>query len=212
MHSISSLHYITQTTAHTTHAQLAALACQGGVRWVQFRVKNVGFEEWKKQALLVKEECQKYGAKLLINDNVKVAEEIGADGVHLGKQDITPDKARNILGPHAIIGGTANTYEDILRLAQWNVDYIGLGPFRFTTTKQNLSPTLGIEGYHHLLQSMKAQHIDIPLIAIGGITINDVADLLAVGVHGVAISGAISNAQNISETASEFVSLLNSKK
>lgn len=212
MHSISSLHYITQTLPHTTHAQLAASACQGGVRWVQFRVKNLGFEAWKKQALLVKEVCQKYGAKLIINDNVKVAEEVGADGVHLGKQDITPDKAREILGANAIIGGTANTYEDILRLAQWNVDYIGLGPFRFTTTKQNLSPTLGMDGYGHILQSMKAQHIDIPLIAIGGITIEDVAALVGIGVHGVAVSGAISKAQNISEKANEFVSLINEKK
>jgi len=209
---ISSLHYITQDTAHASHAQLAEYACQGGIDWVQLRVKNIGFEEWKKQAVEVKKVCQQYKAKLLINDNVKVAEEIQADGVHLGKQDMDADKARDILGEQAIIGGTANTYEDILRLAKWKVDYIGLGPFRFTTTKENLSPILGMEGYKAILESMKKQDIHIPLIAIGGITIEDVPSIKSIGVHGIAISGAISHAPNVSQKANEFVSLVKESK
>ena len=203
---IDKLHYITQAVEGKSHAELTELACQGGVRWVQFRAKNLGFDEWKKEALAVQEVCKKYHAALLINDNVKVAEEINANGVHLGKNDMDADKARKILGDDFIIGGTANSYEDILRLAEWKVDYIGLGPFRFTTTKENLSPTLGIDGYFGILQAMREDRINIPVIAIGGITLEDVDELMTIGAHGVAVSGAISKAKDVKGVASAFIS------
>jgi len=205
---ISKLHYITQTITGKTHAQLAQKACEGGVCWVQFRAKNLGFEEWKKEALAVQKVCKKYHARLLINDNVKIVEEINADGVHLGKTDMDADKARKILGEDFIIGGTANSYEDILRLADWQVDYIGLGPLRFTETKKNLSPTLGMEGYFSILQAMREDKINIPVIAIGGIQLDDIDELLTIGVHGVAVSSAINKAKNVKGLASKFVAAL----
>ena len=109
----------------------------------------------------------------ILNDRVELAALIGADGVHLGKNDMSPMEARSILGPQAIIGGTANTFDDILRLIDESVDYIGLGPFRFTSTKKNLSPVLGIEGYAHIFQLCKEHNINIPIVAIGGLDKSD---------------------------------------
>ena len=129
-----------------------------------------------------------------------------ADGVHLGKQDMPPAEARALLGPGFIIGGTANTFADIERLAVAGVDYIGLGPFRFTTTKQNLSPVLGLAGYADLLAQCRAAAINIPLIGIGGITLPDVAPLLGLGLHGVAVASAITKAYPVANAINEFIS------
>ena len=115
----------------------------------------------------------------------------GADGVHLGKNDMPVDKAREMAGNGFIIGGTANTFEDISRLAAQGADYIGCGPFRFTTTKKNLAPVLGSEGYRRLVAGMKAGGIALPIVAIGGICLADIPEILSTGVSGIALSGSI---------------------
>ena len=196
---ISKLQYITVSPAH------AEEACKGGVDWIQLRVKNKNEDEWKLIALEAKKICKARGAKLIINDSVKLAKIVGADGVHLGKEDMPPDEARKLLGPDFIIGGTANTIEDIQRLALLKVDYIGLGPFRFTNTKKNLSPLLGIQGYIDLMKECEAESIKVPIIAIGGIQMEDVDAILETGIYGIAVSSAISDSANISEAASEFI-------
>src|SRR5246127_4479462 len=127
---ISRLHYITQDIENTSHTQLVEDACKAGVNWVQLRLKNKSYEDWKaiaEEALAI---CKKHNAKLIINDNVALAKEIGADGVHVGKQDMPVAKAREILGSGFIIGGTANTFEDVELHAKSGADYVGLGPFR----------------------------------------------------------------------------------
>jgi thiamine-phosphate pyrophosphorylase len=200
---ISKLHYITQEVEGKTHAQLAEEACIAGIDWVQLRVKNKSYTEWKAIALDTLAVCRKHHAKLIINDNVELAKEIRVDGVHLGKEDISTAEARKILGSNFIIGGTANTFEDIKMHAS-NVDYIGLGPYRFTSTKEKLSPILGIEGYKQIINKCKANNITIPIIAIGGITSNDVAALLNTGVYGIAIASAITFSKDKKETIKSF--------
>ena len=195
---ISRLHYITANPLH------AEAACRGGVDWVQRRVKNKTEDEWKAIAEQTKAVCKKYGAKLIVNDSVKLAKLIAADGVHLGKEDMPPDEARALLGADFIIGGTANTFEDIQRLALLKVNYIGLGPFRFTSTKTNLSPFLGLKGYVELMRMCAEENITVPVIAIGGIQLNDVDAILASGVYGIAVSSAISDTTDISEAAKLF--------
>ncbi len=204
---ISKLHYITQDVEGKTHAQLAEKACIAGVTWVQLRVKNKPYAEWKAIAIDTLAVCRKHHAKLIINDNVELAKEIHADGVHLGKEDISTAEARKLLGSNFIIGGTANTFEDIKMHAP-NVDYIGLGPFRFTSTKKKLSPILGIEGYAQIINKCRANNIAIPIIAIGGITSNDVLALLNAGVYGIAIASAITFSKDKKETIKEFLSQL----
>ena len=197
--TISNLHYITTT------AQAAELACRGGVHWVQLRVKNLPAAEWKQRALDVQAVCQHHGATLIINDNPALALEIGADGVHLGKQDMLPAEARALLGPKFIIGGTANTYADIEALVAAGVEYIGLGPFRFTKTKEKLSPILGLAGYAELLAHAG---FTTPIIGIGGVELADIPALLATGLHGVAVSEAIGSAADPTDAAKLFATEL----
>ena len=199
---ISNLHYITTTP------EAAELACQGGVRWVQFRVKNQHYATWKQLALDTQAVARRYGATLLINDNPRLAQEIGADGVHLGAADMPPAEAREMLGSKFIIGGTANTFADVQRLAAAGVDYIGLGPFRFTRTKDKLSPILGLAGYASIVAQARAAGLVLPIIGIGGITLADVPELLATELHGVAVSGAIGAAAEPAAAARFFVSAL----
>ncbi len=186
--TISSLHYI------TTNPQDAELACRGGVRWVQLRVKNTPYAAWQQLAQDTLAVCRQYGATLIINDNPQLALEIGADGVHLGQQDQPPAEARALLGASFIIGGTANTFADVEGLVAAGVDYIGLGPFRFTSTKEKLSPILGLAGYADLLARCRAAGFTVPIVGIGGVQLADVAALRATGLHGVAVSGAIGSA------------------
>lgn len=199
---VNTLHYITTTP------EAAELACQGGVRWVQLRVKNQPYESWKQLALETQAVTRRYGATLLINDNPRLAQEIGADGVHVGAADMPPAEARAMLGAKFIVGGTANTFADVQRLAAAGVDYIGLGPFRFTRTKEKLSPILGLAGYADILQKCRAAGITVPVIGIGGIALADVAPLLATGLHGVAVSGSIGQAENPVAAAQFFINEL----
>lgn len=196
---ISNLHYLTTT------AEAAELACRGGVRWVQLRVKNLPAAEWRQRALATQAVCRQHGATFLLNDNPALALAIGADGVHLGKEDMPPAEARALLGPAFIIGGTANTFADIAGLVAAGVDYVGLGPFRFTTTKENLSPVLGLAGYAGVLGQCRAAGFAVPVIGIGGVGLADVPALRAAGLYGVAVSGAIGGAADPAATAALFV-------
>lgn len=152
--------------------------------------------------------CRRYDALLIVNDDPRLAKAIGADGVHLGQNDTPPDEARIILGRQAIIGCTANTFAHIARIAQSSADYIGLGPFRYTTTKKNLSPILGEEGYRRILRQMARAGIRLPVAAIGGITEEDVPQVMACGVNGIALSGAISRAGEIAAATARFTELV----
>ena len=183
----------------------AEAACAGGVRWIQLRIKNASPEVWEQAARATLLVCRRYNAVLIINDNPALARAIGADGVHLGKADMSPAEARRLLGADFIIGGTANSFADIEQLTAAGANYIGLGPFRFTTTKQNLSPILGLTGYHTLLAQVRTTGSAVPIVGIGGIALADVPALLATGLHGVAVSGAITHAADPVAAATSFV-------
>lgn len=184
-------------------------ACKGGVRWVQLRVKNKPEAEWLELARQTREICNRFHATFIVNDNLSIALAVKADGVHLGKEDMDPAEARKIAGPDFIIGGTANTIEDIRRLNELKVDYIGLGPFRFTTTKDKLNPILGLSGYRQLMRQCEVEHISIPVVAIGGIQLSDVKGLFETGVYGVAVSSAIGGVADIETTAGNFMMKIN---
>lgn len=205
---ISRLQYI------TTSAALAEEACRGGVDWIQLRLKDISYEEYRATALEVKSVCKKYNATFIVNDNIKLALDINADGVHVGKEDpLHPEDVERMLARNGIIGATANDIEDIKKLSGKPISYIGLGPFRFTETKKKLSPILGLEGYEKLFAELKEQHIPHPPVAgIGGITKDDVAQLLATGLDGIAVSGAISKANDIRLAAKTFRELISGSR
>lgn len=190
-----SLQFITHYTERYTYLDSVRIALEGGCRWIQLRMKEASPEEILPIALEALALCRKYNATFIIDDHVEIAKQIKADGVHLGKLDMPITEARKTLGKDFIIGGTANTFEDIQMLYKDGADYIGCGPFRYTTTKKNLSPVLGLEGYCHIISQMKKTNIHLPIVAIGGITPKDIPSLMETGITGIALSGSILRAE-----------------
>ena len=207
MRRLIMVQFITHFTGQYTYEDSVRMALEGGCRWIQLRMKDVPDEHVYPVALRTQKLCQEYGATFIIDDRVELAKQIHADGVHLGKLDMPIREARKILGNSFIIGGTANTFDDVQAHYEAGADYIGCGPFRFTTTKSNLSPILGLEGYADIVSRMKEAHIDIPLVAIGGITETDIPELMQTGIHGIALSGSILRAQNPIEEMKKIIKL-----
>ena len=191
-----SIQFITHQNDCIGYAEGAKMALEGGCKWIQLRMKDATDDEVRSVAAEIQPLCKQNEAIFLLDDRVELARELHADGVHLGKNDMPVDEARRVLGEEFIIGGTANTFEDIERLASQGADYIGCGPFRFTTTKKNLAPVRGLEGYRDIIENMRRAGIDIPVVAIGGITASDIDDILATGVKGIAVSGSVLTAEN----------------
>lgn len=202
------IQFITHSNTRYDYVEGARLALEGGCRWIQLRMKDAQEVDFLLAAKQIGAMCKEYGATFILDDHVEWVGITGADGVHLGKNDMPVDEARNQLGANHIIGGTANTFEDVERLWRQGANYIGCGPYRFTTTKKNLSPVLGLDGYRHIISKMKAHDINIPVVAIGGILQPDIKDVMATGVSGIAVSGAILNAENPVEEMKRFIDSL----
>ncbi len=191
------MQFITHYNHRFNYVDSARIALEGGCRWVQLRMKGVDGAILEQNAIVIQQMCREYGATFIIDDNVALAKRIGADGVHLGKGDMPIGEARKILGDEYIIGGTVNSFDDILHAIKHSApDYFGCGPYRYTSTKQNLAPILGINGYKEIIQQMRARGIDTPLVAIGGIGREDIPHILECGVHGIALSGSVLNADD----------------
>ena len=204
----SRLQFITHYTEKYSYVDSARIALEGGCRWIQLRMKDADAITLEETALIVQRMCKDYGATFIIDDHVSLVKKIKADGVHLGKNDMPIAEARRLLGDSFIIGGTVNSLEDVrATLQSATPDYFGCGPFRFTSTKKNLAPILGHEGYWNILQGMKEAGIHIPLVAIGGIGKEDIPELLESGVHGIALSGSILRAENPVEEMKEIISI-----
>jgi thiamine-phosphate pyrophosphorylase len=189
--ALNRLYFITMDGAPIGHLQQVDEACRAGIRWIQLRMKQVSDAVFRETALAAKAICDARGCVLIINDRVEVAAAIDAHGVHLGLEDMPVSEARRRLGEGKIIGGTANTLEDIRGHYAGGADYIGLGPYRYTTTKKNLSPILGMEGYRRIMSRLKEEGVILPVIGIGGIGVKDVFPLLEAGLYGVAFSGML---------------------
>lgn len=200
------IQFITHSNERYDHVEGARLALQGGCRWIQLRMKDAMEIDFLRAAKKIRKLCDEYHATFILDDHVEWVGLTGADGVHLGKNDMPVDEARKMLGRNKIIGGTANTFEDVERLSRQGADYIGCGPFRFTTTKKNLSPVLGLEGYRDITAQMKDHDIQLPIVAIGGILHQDIPAIMQTGVTGIAVSGAILNAENPVEEMILFIS------
>ncbi len=200
----NQLQYISQ--GNTVEEQLYNIhkALDNGCDWIQMRFKKNYSDDAFTLAEAVKMLCKEYLATFIINDNVHLVKQLDADGVHLGLSDMKIEEARLILGNTKIIGGTANTFEDVLQRAAENCDYIGLGPFQFTATKQNLSPILGLEGYRSIIEKMKTKSIEIPIYAIGGIVLENVESLMETGIHGIAVSSLITQSENPSQLINQL--------
>lgn len=204
---MTPVQFITHRTARYGYVEGALMALEGGCRWIQLRMKEAPDDDVRAAAAALLPRCRACGAVLILDDRVALARETGADGVHLGKTDMPVAEARRLLGSGFIIGGTANTLDDIVSHARQGADYIGCGPFRFTETKKNLAPVLGLDGYRQIMAGLRELGLRLPVVAIGGIRADDLPDLAATGVDGVAVSGSVLGSDDPVAAMARLVSL-----
>ncbi|MGE8433729.1 thiamine phosphate synthase [Chryseobacterium joostei] len=195
---MEKLQYISQGSTRQEQELNIHKALDNGIKWIQVRWKNGKENELISLCEISKQLCSEYQSVCIINDNVLLAKNIDADGVHLGLNDGSVEEARLILGKNKIIGGTANTLSDVLQRINESCDYIGLGPLRFTSTKEKLSPILGFEGYQEIINHLQEKSTEVPKIfAIGGVTLEDIIRLQQIGIYGVSVSGQITTQPSI---------------
>ena len=202
------LQFITHKNERHGYLDGAEAALRGGCRWIQLRMKDEFDESVIAAGRQLAPLCRAAGATFIIDDHVVLVDAVGADGVHLGKNDMPVAEARRILGPDRIIGATANTFDDIAAAVASGADYIGLGPFRFTETKKRLSPILGLGGYRDIMAHCRRAGYSIPVVAIGGITPEDIEAIMATGVSGIALSGTILRAADPAAATSRIINLI----
>ena len=192
---IHQIQYISH--GHTPDEQIRQIhaVLDAGQKWIQYRFKSATTKQLWDTAEQIKVLCSTYNATLIVNDHIELAKAIEANGIHLGLQDTSTKQARIEL-PNHIIGGTANTLSDVLMHVENGCNYVGLGPYRYTTTKQNLSPILGLKGYQEIISQLQAKDIHIPIVAIGGIQLHDIEALHQIGLHGIAISSLLQNSED----------------
>lgn len=201
---LSKIQYISNGATVNEQKQNIWNALDAGCKFIQLRYKNGSYLEKLDVAKQARTWCTYAGATFIINDSIELAKDVEADGVHLGLDDMPIAEARKILGNSKIIGGTANTLENVLQRVNEKCDYIGLGPLRFTSTKEKLSPLLGFEGYQRISRELEQRGIDIPVYAIGGIVLNDIDLLKKTGIYGIAVSGMITDAENRTQLVKEI--------
>lgn len=203
------LQFITHKTGRYGVLDGAAMALEGGCRWVQLRMKDADAADILKVGRELRHLCDRFDATMIIDDHVELVKELKADGVHLGLSDMPIREARQILGEGYLIGGTANTAVQAVSHYRQSADYIGCGPFRFTETKKNLAPILGISGYETIVRHLDEQLIRVPIVAIGGITAADIDAIMTTGVSGIALSGTIIQADDPVSAMQEIVVKIN---
>lgn len=176
-------------------------ALKGGVTFVQLREKELGYDEFLAEALEIQALCRKYRVPFVINDNVQIAQEIGADGVHVGQSDMEAGDVREMLGPDKIIGVSAQTVEQALRAQERGADYLGVGAVFPTSSKDD-----AVEVDRETLEQI-CRAVDIPVVAIGGISRNNISELRGSGVCGVALISAIFGSEDIEQACRELLTL-----
>lgn len=205
---IGRLHVITDVTVQKryTHEQLAALAAAGGADTVQFRDKRMKLEGRFEVAARMKELCDRFQIPLIVNDSIDVAVHAGADGVHLGRDDISVSEARRLLGDNVVIGATAGTLEDALAAQAAGASYIGFGHIFETSSKRKPTPPVGLA----TLQEV-CERLHIPVIAIGGITAHNAREVMDAGAHGIAVIGAVCTAEDPAGAADRLRSAMGAR-
>lgn len=209
---ILPFHYLTQDMHERTHADQVKTACAAGVTWIQLRVKSRSDKEWQGIAEEVKSITDSFKCILIINDNPVIAKAVNADGVHLGMNDMNWKEARIMLGDEKIIGLSTHSYEEILAAENFGVDYFGLGPIHFTPTKEKLDPVIGIEGIKKIVGQARKSGIKQPIVAIGGIQLEDVREIIEAGADGIAVSSAVNKNVKADEAIKNFLALLGEQR
>jgi thiamine-phosphate pyrophosphorylase len=200
---IPKLHYISQGNAPKEHLENIQKACSSGAELVQLCLKNISEKKHLKLAKEAREITAYFQTRLIVYNDYKIARAVKADGVHLETADTASMKARIHLYTWQIIGGTAHTIQDCETLISKQVDYITLSPFRISASEDSISPALGVNGYAAILDALKTK---TPIIGAGGITTEDVKDILGTGISGVGVSEEITGDFDVIKTFNTLLS------
>ncbi len=203
--NLPKIMFITHFNDKFDYLSGALAVLEGGGKFIQLRMKDASDEQVLDIAKTLRKACDKYNALLTVDDRIHLLDTNLFDGVHLGKNDMPIKEAKQITGDKFLLGATCNTVVDAIEAIKSGADYLGVGPFRFTTTKQKLSPELGLMGYKQIIDKLQNLNFNIPIYSIGGITKNDFKDLKDVGVYGSALSGTILNSDNAIKETSDII-------
>lgn len=201
---IEKLQFITHDIHQHSHIEQANIACSEGAKWIQYRCLTKNDEELLEDINAIAGICDDWGATLIVTDHIHLNGQADIQGFHIEDMDADFVKLREQLGEAVTIGGSSNTVEGLIRLAAEGADYAGFGPFYTTRTKPNTAPLLGVEGYEKAMQVLKAQEINLPVLAVGGVTLSDIDPLMATGIFGIAVSEAINQAEDMSAAYRAF--------
>jgi thiamine-phosphate pyrophosphorylase len=201
---IEKLQFITHDIEQHSHIEQAKIACEAGAKWIQYRCLTKSDDELLKDINVIAELCDDWGATLIVTDHIHLNGKADIQGFHIEDMDADFRQLREELGEAITIGGSSNTVEGLLRIAEEGADYAGFGPFKVTTTKPNNAPLLGLEGYKNAITILEQQQIELPVLAVGGVTLNDIDELLKTGVFGIAASSAINQAEDMRSAYLDF--------
>lgn len=201
---IEKLHFITHDIPQSSHIEQAQVACEAGAKWIQYRCLSKADNELLADINIIAEICDDWGATLIVTNHIHLKGKADIQGFHIEDMDADFIALRKQIGEEFTLGGSANTVKNLIRLANESADYAGFGPFKVTTTKPNNSPLLGVKGYAVAIAALRLANIDFPVLAVGGVTLADIPQLLATGIYGIAASSAINQAENMYESYHDF--------
>jgi thiamine-phosphate pyrophosphorylase len=194
--------------SNLSHAEQVARLCEGGASLIQLREKHLSPREFYREAEAALKVARERGARLVINDRADIALAVGADGVHLGQDDMPPSAARALLGVEAIVGFSTHSIEQAIEAARMSVTYVAIGPVFATASKENPDSTVGLEGVRCVREAVGRK---LPLVAIGGITHENARAVLDAGASSVAVISALlspSDPAEITRRTREFLARL----
>jgi thiamine-phosphate pyrophosphorylase len=201
---IEKLQFITHDIEQHSHIEQARIACEAGAKWIQYRCLTKSDDELLKDINVIAELCDDWGATLIVTDHIHLNGKADIQGFHIEDMDADFQKLRSELGEAVTIGGSSNTIEGLIRIANEGADYAGFGPFNITTTKPNNAPLIGLSGYENAMSTLNIKGIELPVLAVGGITIADIDSIMATGVFGIAASSAINQSEDMTAAYLEF--------
>lgn len=201
---IEKLHFITHDINQHSHVQQAQIACEAGAKWIQYRCLSKADDELLADINAIAGICDDWGATLIVTNHIHLKGKADIQGFHIEDMDADFIALRKQIGDEYTLGGSSNTLENLIRLANEGADYAGFGPFKTTTTKPNNSPLLGIDGYREAISTLQQTEVMLPILAVGGVTLADVPALMATGIYGIAASSAINQAEDMYTAYQDF--------
>ena len=208
MKYIEKLHYITHDLPNFSHVDQVQLACEAGAKWIQYRCLSKADAELQQEINTIAEICDDWGTTLIVTNHIHLNGKADIQGFHIEDMDADFIALRKLVGDDITLGGSANTVNGLLRLAKEGADYVGFGPFAISETKPNKYPVLTFEDYKKATDKLTEEGINLPILAVGGITLYDVEALMQTNIHGIAVAGAINNADDFIQAYQDFYALL----